>query len=102
MSELPDHVAGQADGSGTVRTLGTIGFIGLGVMGRPMAANLLAAGADLVVYNRSRQALDELAAQGAASAGSPAEVAAEADNGSVSSPDSAASAQITIVVAACS
>jgi 2-hydroxy-3-oxopropionate reductase len=70
--------------------LGTIGFIGLGVMGRPMAANLLAAGADLVVYNRSRPAQDELAAQGAASAGSPAEVASKADLIITMLPDDAA------------
>jgi 2-hydroxy-3-oxopropionate reductase len=70
--------------------LGTIGFIGLGVMGRPMAANLLAAGADLVVYNRSRPARDELAAQGAASAGSPAEVASKADLIITMLPDDAA------------
>jgi 2-hydroxy-3-oxopropionate reductase len=70
--------------------LGTIGFIGLGVMGRPMAANLLAAGADLVVYNRSRRAQDELAAQGAASAGSPAEVASKADLIITMLPDDAA------------
>jgi 2-hydroxy-3-oxopropionate reductase len=52
-----------------------IGFIGLGVMGKPMAKHLLAAGHQLTVYNRSRPAMDELAAAGAAAAGSPAEVA---------------------------
>jgi 2-hydroxy-3-oxopropionate reductase len=55
-----------------------------------MAANLLAAGADLVVYNRSRRAQDELAAQGAASAGSPAEVASKADLIITMLPDDAA------------
>src|SRR5690606_9361322 len=56
-----------------------IGFIGLGIMGRPMARNLLRAGYSLTVYNRSRGPVDELAAEGAAPAGSPAELAAESD-----------------------
>jgi 2-hydroxy-3-oxopropionate reductase len=54
------------------------GFIGLGVMGRPMAANLLAAGVRLLVHNRSRAAQETLVAQGAAGAASPAEVARQA------------------------
>jgi 2-hydroxy-3-oxopropionate reductase len=58
---------------------GRVGFIGLGVMGRPMAGNLLRAGVGLIVHNRSRDARDELVARGAAAAGSPAEVAAAAD-----------------------
>jgi 2-hydroxy-3-oxopropionate reductase len=53
----------------------TIGFIGLGVMGKPMAKNLIKAGHTLVVHNRSRASADEVAAAGATSAGSPAEVA---------------------------
>ncbi len=52
-----------------------VGFIGLGVMGRPMARNLMQAGHDLVVLNRSREAMDELAGQGAQTAESPREVA---------------------------
>jgi 2-hydroxy-3-oxopropionate reductase len=52
-----------------------IGFIGLGVMGKPMAKHLVAAGHHLVVHNRSRPAVDELVAAGATAAGSPAEVA---------------------------
>ena len=55
-----------------------IGFIGLGIMGLPMARNLLAAGHELVVHNRSRAAVDALAAEGAAAAASPAEVARRA------------------------
>jgi 2-hydroxy-3-oxopropionate reductase len=43
----------------------TVGFIGLGVMGRPMARHLVDNGYTLVVYNRSRPAVDELAAAGA-------------------------------------
>jgi 2-hydroxy-3-oxopropionate reductase len=53
----------------------TIGFVGLGVMGKPMAKNLIKAGHTLVVHNRSRAATDEVAAAGATAAGSPAEVA---------------------------
>lgn len=53
-----------------------IGFIGLGIMGKPMAKNLLKAGYSLVVYDVVKAAVDELAALGAAAAGSPAEVAA--------------------------
>jgi 2-hydroxy-3-oxopropionate reductase len=60
-------------------SFGMIGFVGLGVMGRPMAANLLAAGADLIVHNRTAAAQEALVARGAAGAGSPAEVAARAD-----------------------
>jgi 2-hydroxy-3-oxopropionate reductase len=60
-------------------SLGNVGFIGLGVMGRPMAENLLTAGASLVVHNRSRPAQDALVAHGAAGAQTPAEVAGRAD-----------------------
>jgi 2-hydroxy-3-oxopropionate reductase len=51
-----------------------IGFIGLGVMGKPMARNLLAAGFELVVHSRTRADVEELAADGAAPAASPREV----------------------------
>ena len=53
----------------------TIGFIGLGVMGKPMAKNLIKAGCSLVVHNRSRSAVDELVAAGAQPGASPADVA---------------------------
>ena len=56
-----------------------IGFIGLGIMGRPMAANLLKAGYEVVVRNRSAAAEEELRALGATVAGSPREVAAQSD-----------------------
>ncbi|MGH7323200.1 MAG: NAD(P)-binding domain-containing protein, partial [Candidatus Rokuibacteriota bacterium] len=46
----------------------TIGFIGLGIMGRPMARNLIKAGYPLVVHNRSRAAVDELQGAGAKAA----------------------------------
>ena len=53
----------------------TVGFIGLGVMGRPMARNLLAAGFSLVVHSRSQGPVDEIVAAGASPAASPADVA---------------------------
>ncbi len=56
----------------------TIGFIGLGVMGRPMARNLLKKGFPLVVHSRSRGPVDDLAAAGAATASTPADVARRA------------------------
>jgi 2-hydroxy-3-oxopropionate reductase len=57
----------------------TIGFIGLGIMGKPMARNLLAAGYLLVAHNRSHAAVAELTRAGAAEAGSPREVAERSD-----------------------
>jgi len=53
----------------------SIGFIGLGVMGRPMAKNLLARGHGVVVHSRSPAPVEELAAAGARAAASPADVA---------------------------
>jgi len=53
-----------------------IGFVGLGIMGRPMARNLLKAGFQLAVHNRSRAAVDDLVSAGATAARSAAEVAA--------------------------
>jgi 3-hydroxyisobutyrate dehydrogenase len=52
-----------------------IGFIGLGIMGRPMARNLLKAGHALVVWNRSQPGIDALAGEGAQPADSPRAVA---------------------------
>ena len=57
----------------------TIGFIGLGIMGKPMAQNLLKAGFALVVHNRSRQAVEELRKEGAQTAASSQEVAARSE-----------------------
>ncbi len=57
----------------------TIGFIGLGIMGIPMARNLMKAGFQLTVYNRTRAKCDLLVAEGAKVAGSPAEATAGAD-----------------------
>ncbi len=65
-----------------------IGFIGLGIMGKPMAGHLLKAGYALTVHNRSRAAVDELAAQGARAADTPREVAANSDVVITMLPDS--------------
>lgn len=56
-----------------------IGFIGLGIMGKPMAKNLLAAGHTLVVHSRSPGPVDDLVAAGASSAPNPREVAGQVD-----------------------
>jgi 2-hydroxy-3-oxopropionate reductase len=56
-----------------------IGFIGLGIMGRPMARNLLKAGYPLVVHSRSRGPVDEIAGAGAKVGTSPRDVAAQSD-----------------------
>ena len=66
----------------------TIGFIGLGVMGKPMARNLMKAGFPLVVHNRSRGAVDELAKEGARAASSPKDVATQSDMVILMLPDS--------------
>ena len=55
-----------------------VGFIGLGLMGRPMAVNLHAAGAEVVIHNRSRAVVDALAAEGLSPAHTPREVAERA------------------------
>lgn len=56
-----------------------VGFIGLGIMGRPMVKNLLKAGFGVTVWNRSWNHVDALLAAGAKKAGSPAEVAGASD-----------------------
>ena len=65
-----------------------IGFIGLGVMGKPMARNLLARGFGLVVHSRSRGPVDELVAAGAQAAETPAAVARQATMVVTMVPDS--------------
>jgi 2-hydroxy-3-oxopropionate reductase len=56
-----------------------VGYIGLGLMGKSIARNILKAGFPLVVHNRSRASVDELVTEGATAAGSPREVAAQVD-----------------------
>jgi 2-hydroxy-3-oxopropionate reductase len=74
----------------------TVGFIGLGIMGKPMAHNVLNAGYALVVHNRSRPAVDELAAAGARAAWSPREVAEESDLVITMLPDSPEVEQVAL------
>lgn len=59
-------------------TLPLIGFIGLGVMGKPMAKNLMKAGHSLVVHSRSRGPVDELGTAGVQALASPAEIGCHA------------------------
>lgn len=65
-----------------------IGFIGLGLMGKPMAGHLVRAGYQVTVHNRSRAALDELVSQGGRAADNPKGVAAESDVVITMLPDS--------------
>jgi len=65
-------------------------FIGLGALGQPMAANLLAAGVPLTVHNRSPERQQPLQAAGARVAGSPAEAAAAAQIHALCLTDAAA------------
>ncbi len=66
----------------------TVGFIGLGIMGGPMAANLVTAGFDVVGYNRSRPAVDRLVSRGGRAAASVAEAVRDADVVVTMLPDS--------------
>src|SRR3970282_573785 len=66
----------------------TVGFIGLGVMGRPMAKNLLKAGFPLVVHSRSQAPVDDVVAAGAERAVSAADVAERATRIITMLPDS--------------
>jgi len=65
-----------------------VGYIGLGIMGKAMARNILKAGFPLVVHNRSREAVAELVAEGAVEAHSPKEVASQVDVVFTNLPDS--------------
>jgi 2-hydroxy-3-oxopropionate reductase len=66
----------------------TVGFIGLGIMGLPMASNLVAAGFDVVGHNRSPAPMEELRDRGGRSAGSIADAVADADVVVTMLPDS--------------
>src|SRR6187402_3958166 len=66
----------------------TVGFIGLGLMGRPMAKNILKKGYPLIVHSRSQGPVAELAAAGARRATSPADVARQATRIITMVPDS--------------
>ncbi len=56
-----------------------VGYIGLGLMGKSIARNILNAGFPLTVHNRSSAAVNELVSEGATAANSPAEVASQVD-----------------------
>lgn len=65
-----------------------VGYIGLGLMGKSMARNILKAGYPLVVHNRSQSAVNELLSEGAKRADTPAEVSAQVDVVFTNLPDS--------------
>ena len=65
-----------------------VGYIGLGLMGKSIARNILKAGFPLVVHNRSQSAVQELVGEGANAAYSPAEVASQVDVVFTNLPDS--------------
>lgn len=68
--------------------MATIGFIGLGIMGKPMSRNLMKAGHSLVVYSRRAETTREFADAGAMIAGSPREVGENAETVITMLPDS--------------
>ena len=72
----------------------TIGFIGLGTMGKVMSRRLMAAGYSLTVWNRTEASAQELIAEGATWANSPKEVAATSDVVFTMTSDAAASAEV--------
>ncbi len=74
----------------------TVGVIGLGLMGKPMARNLHRAGATVVVHNRSRGVVDELAGEGMVAAAGPADVAARAETVILMLPDTPAVAHVLL------
>ncbi len=80
----------------SVMPLRSLGFIGLGVMGRPMARNLLAAGFDLAVHSRSPGPVEELATAGARRAESPAACASGRDAVILMLPDSPDSERVLL------
>lgn len=65
-----------------------VGYIGLGLMGKSIARNILKTGFPLIVHNRSQTAVDELVAEGAKSASSPKELAEQVDIIFTNLPDS--------------
>ena len=65
-----------------------VGYIGLGLMGKPIARNILRAGYPLVVHNRSQASVNELVGEGAIPAENPAQVARQVDVIFTNLPDS--------------
>jgi 2-hydroxy-3-oxopropionate reductase len=79
-----------------VPALERVGFIGLGIMGKPMARNLLAAGFPVAVHSRSAGPVDEVVAAGAVRADRPASVAAGSDITITMLPDTADVEQVLV------
>lgn len=73
-----------------------VGYIGLGLMGKSMARNILKAGYPLVVHNRSQSAVNELLSEGAKRADTPAEVSAQVDVVFTNLPDSTDVEQVAL------
>ena len=65
-----------------------VGYIGLGLMGKSIARNILKGGFSVTVHNRSQAAVEELVSEGAERAVSPADVAARSDVVFTNLPDS--------------
>ena len=82
------ETSSQAGAGQTGSAQVTVGFIGLGIMGRPMARNVLAGGFPLVVYDLVAAAANELVTAGATVVNSPAEVASASDVVLLCLPDS--------------
>ena len=73
-----------------------VGYIGLGLMGKPIASNLLKAGFELTVHNRSQTAVQELVSLGASEAASPAHVAGASELVITNLPDSSDVEQVVL------
>uniref|UniRef100_A0A0E0C3S6 6-phosphogluconate dehydrogenase NADP-binding domain-containing protein n=1 Tax=Oryza meridionalis TaxID=40149 RepID=A0A0E0C3S6_9ORYZ len=71
--------ASSSSPSGEGGFSGKVGFLGLGIMGAPMASNLIKAGCDVTVWNRTRSKCDPLLSLGANYEPSPADVASSCD-----------------------
>lgn len=71
-----------------LETMERLGFIGLGIMGKPMVRNLLKSGYTVTVFNRSQASIDELTQDGAIPATSPKQVAEQSDIVITCLPDS--------------
>jgi len=74
----------------------SVGFIGLGIMGHPMALNLVKAGFQVSVFNRTREKAEELEKAGARVASNPADAARDADFVMSIVSDSAASEEVML------
>jgi len=88
MSETDADADTTTNASADDDTGTTVGFVGLGIMGLPMARNLLEAGYEVVGHNRSPEPVEELVADGGADGGAPAGVARESDVVITCLPDS--------------